>query len=490
MRVQGLLSGTANVDLASSGIERDSGYGIPNPLADLLIRLAPDLGESIYLPWDESGQLTARALSRKVHVHSDIPGGPVAASLAGLIVGGNLQVNQTDPILSPGFVVNGKLVKFSGAVAFPPMGMRYDVETAERDLFDRFPEKTTSSSVLAVRHLLAVAESRALVCVPNGFLFGSGAERELRKSVVDSGQLRAVIALPSGLLSTANIAISIVVLSPLGGEHTVRMINADHDRFRRMLSKSRSELTDVDAIVEALAGPADDELIRDVRADEIAANDYQLQVSRYLIPPEQKRIRAILEQAEKFALSDILQILRPPVVKSSDSANIVLRELGTADIPSYGLIEAPLKHIEVDEAMAKKLKRFYLRPLDIVLTTKGSVGKVGLVPEEAGDSKLRWIPGQSMVALRMISSAIDPKAIFMLLRSPLGQTLLQSIVSSGTIPFIQTRELGALAIPLPSTPELVVAAEVLEKEIELQREIGQLQTRLAALSKSLWSLNP
>lgn len=489
MQSQGLLSGPAAVELAGSGIERESGLGMPAEMADLLIRLAPDLGNTIYVAWDDSGQLTVRALHSGARVHCDVPAGPVAASLAGLIVGGPLTVDHTDPIQTPGPVSNGKLAQFSGAVAFPPIGMRYDVDTAERDLFGRFPEKTTLSSVLSVRHLLAMAQARVVVCVPNGFLFGASTERELRKSMVESGQIRAVIALPPGVLSVASIAISVIVLSPLGGEHTVRVVNADHDHFRRMVSKTRSELVDIDAIVEAATGRADGVVARDISADEIAANDYQLQVSRYLIPEEQKQIRAILERSKTVSLGDLVEIIRPPVVKSKDSTSVVLREVGVADLPAYGLIEEPQKRIEVDEAMARKLGRFHLRPFDIVLAIKGSVGKVGLVPREAGDADPPWIPGQSSVALRVSASGVDPKAVFMLLRSALGQTLLRSIVSSGTIPFIQTRELEALEIPVPPMAEQAAAAQILDQETDLQREIGHLQARLATLSQSLWALS-
>ena len=488
MQSQGLLSGSTAAELAGSSVELDSGLGMPPEVADLLVRLAPDLGNSIYVAWDSSGQLTARALNSGARVHCDVQGSPVAPSLAGLIVGGTLTVDHTDPIQAPGPVSKGKLTQFSGAVAFPPLGMRYDVETAERDLFSRFPEKTTLSSVLSVRHLLAIAQSRVVVCVPNGFLFGASTERELRKSMLESGQIRAVIALPPGVLSVASIAISMIVLTPSGRERTVRVVNADHDRFRRMVSKTRSELIDVDAIVEAATGQADGEISRDISADEIAANDYQLQVTRYLIPEEQKQIRAILERTKTVALGDLVEIYRPPVVKSLDGTSVVLREVGVGDLPAYGLIEEPQKRIEVDQAMAKKLGRFHLRPFDIVLAIKGSVGKVGLVPPGAGDSDPPWIPGQSSVALRVSNSNFDPKAIFMLLRSALGQTLIKSIVSSGTIPFIQTRELEALAVPVPPMAEQAVAAEILDQEIALQQEIGELQARLAMLSKSLWTV--
>ncbi|MBI2783098.1 MAG: N-6 DNA methylase [Gammaproteobacteria bacterium] len=488
MQSQGLLLGLGAADLAVPGLSRWDDFGMPPEVADLLMGLEPDLGQSIYVAWDGSGQLTARALKKGARVHSDIQMAPAIACLSGLIVGGQLTVEHTDPIRMPGSVAHGKLTKFDSAIAFPPIGLRYEPETAERDLFERFPEKTTLSSVLSLRHLMAVAKSRVLVCVPNGFLFGTNADYELRKSLVEKGQLRAVIALPPGLLASASIGISMLVISPQGGQRTVRMVNADDDRFRRMTSKTRSQLTRVDAIIDATNGRPDDTLARDVPIVEITANDYQLQVARYLIPVEQKRVLALLDNAELVSLGDQTEIIRPPVVKSKGKTSVLLREIGVADLPSYGYIEQPQKRIEVDEEVAKKLGRHHLQPLDIVLTIKGSVGKVGLVPDSLKTSDLPWVVGQSSVALRMTSPHINPKALFMLLRSGLGQALMKGIVSAGTMSFIQTRELEAMAVPVPSMAEQAVAAEVLEKEACLQREIRGLQTQLAQLSQALWSV--
>lgn len=488
MQAQGLLSGLSDADLPVPSAGPEFGLGMPAGVADLLLGLAPDLGNSIYVGWDSSGQLTARALRKRVRVHCDVVSGPALPCLSGLIAGGDLTVAHTNPIRAPGAVAQGKLSKFSSAVAFPPIGLRYDTETAEGDFFGRFPEKTTLSSVLSIRHLMAVADSRVIVCVPNGFLFGAHAERELRKSLIEQGQLRAVVALPPGLLSIASIAVSMLVLSPAGGERSVRVVNADDERFRRMISKTRSELTDIEAIIQAANGHADGLIAGDVTADEIASNDYQLQVTRYLIPDEQKRVLAFLEHAELAPLGGLVEVIRPPVVKSKDSASVTLREVGVGDLPAFGYIDEPQRSIDVDVEMARKLCRYHLRPWDVVMAIKGSVGRVGLVPPTIVDSNLPWVVGQSSVVLRVQSPSISPGALFMLLRSSLGQALIKSIVSAGTIPFIQTRELEALSIPIPSRAEQYKAANVLDQEARVQEEIRHLHGHLAQLSKNLWSI--
>ena len=488
MRAQGFLNGLSADDLTVSGAGTEFGMELPGELCDLLIGLAPRLGNSVYVAWDNAGSLTARALQTGAHVHCDVAASPAMVSLQGLIFGGHLAVEHTDPIRAPRAVAHGKLVRFDTAVAFPPIGQRYETEIADADRLVRFPERTTLSSVLSVRHLLAVAKNCVLVCVPNGFLFGANAERDLRKSLVKNGQLRAVVALPPGLLSSASIAISLLVLTPCGGETSVRVVNADDDRFRRMLSKTRSELTSLEAIIEATNGAADGSASRDVRAEEIESNDYQLQVTRYLVPDDQKQVQAFLAKAQLTQLRDIVEVIRPPVIKSKGNSRNAFREVGAADLPAYGYLSEPQRQIEVDEEMAKKLVRIALRPLDIVLVAKGSVGKVGLIPPLASDSLIPWVLGQSLVALRVKSQHINPVALFMMLRSDFGQALLKGIVAAGTVPFIQTRELEALSVPVLPMTEQSAAAEVLAHESRLQDEIRGLQEQLSRLSQNLWRL--
>ena len=131
-----------------------------------------------------------------------------------------------------------------------------------------------------------------------------------------------------------------------------------------------------------------------------------------------------------------------------------------------------------------------LCPNDIVLIVKGSVGKVGIVsgddePEEA----CAWIAGQSAIVLRVREgSRIDPRALFMQLRSPLGQQLLKGIVSGATIPLIQLKELRKLPVILPDAVTQQRAIDALEAEAVLARQIHQLREEQAFQASSLWQL--
>lgn len=488
----GLLNSVTAEELAPPASVLDGEPVIPAELANLLVRIGSAMSDGlrdVYVGWDAGGEIAARALQGGSKVHCEAPSAPVFVSLTGLIVGGMLTVRHADPIRDPGVASRGRLERFPTAIGFPPIGARYETEVSEMDLLHRFPEKTGLVSVLAIRHLTAVASRSVVVCVPNSLLFGLSAERDLRKYLVDAGQLRAVISLPPGLLPLASIGLSILVIAPAGGGRSVRMINADEEPFRRMISKTRSVLDNTDALVSALVGEPDDYSARDVPLSEVAANDYQLQVARYLIPEEQQKIRSMLDGAEMVPLGQLVQILRPPAAKSKPSSDVLLREVGVSDLSPYGYVEQASRQISVDRELAKKLAKYHLRPLDIVLTIKGSVGKVGLISEAILGSDVPWVAGQSSITLRVIGPNVDPRALFLLLRSPLGQALISGIVSAGTVPFIQTRELEALALPLPSVVQQAEVVAVLREEAVIQEQIAHLQDQLAKLSAPLWAIN-
>ena len=157
----------------------------------------------------------------------------------------------------------------------------------------------------------------------------------------------------------------------------------------------------------------------------------------------------------------------------------------------YAMGDAGLFPENVPVELIEKSRLQFLAPTDIVVMMKGNVGKVGIVPGTAPPSGPGgWILGQSTMALRVKpKTGVDPRALFMLLRSPLGQRLLASIVSNATIQLISLRELLQLEVPLPSPAETASCVDILAKEDRLQQQINELSAQQLALAKSLWPVD-
>ncbi|UIF86099.1 N-6 DNA methylase [Cupriavidus necator] len=241
-------------------------------------------GDTLYTPWDTGAQLSVRGTLKGAAVYLETPLPWRVTLQIGLLADGSLTVQIGDPIRFPQAIEEGKPRQFDVAIAFPPLNQRYEREVAEQDWFGRFPEKTTSGTILSIRHLLAQTRRRVAVAVTPSFLFGRG-EAALRIDLLQRGMVQAVVALPSGILSGPQVAIALLVLDPRGGHRTVRFVNADNERFVESLSKARSRLTNTSMLGDLILTDAADPDVIVVSVEEILANDAQLQVSRYVVPP-------------------------------------------------------------------------------------------------------------------------------------------------------------------------------------------------------------
>lgn len=462
-------------------------------LPSLLAALADaQPGELVYLPWDETGQLGAVFAAGGADVVAEVPSQPVIATLISMLHRKQWRIEQVNPITDRG-TREPPAPPYGIAAAIPPLGQRIDTQWLDRAFPGRFPERTSSGTVLAVRQLLAVTRTRIVVAVPNGLLFSSGAENNLREDLLRRGLLRAVVALPGGLLSGTSLALTVMVIDQAGGIDAVRFVNADTQRFKKVVSRTRSALTDPHGLASLCLSETEDPDVVSVSAQDLLKNGAQLQVNRYVLPQAIARAQATLATVKTVKLEELVEFLRaPPITGEAESENgdemsTVVREVGATDLPKFGYVTTPGRRVLVGPNAVDDQA---LRRGDIVLVVKGSVGKVGIVSAhvDADDADL-WIASQSAIVLRVRDpSRIDPRALFMQLRSPLGQQLLKGIVSGATIPLIQLKELRKLPVIAQDLATQQRATRALEEEADLERQITELREQQAFQTASLWQL--
>lgn len=484
-----------NVDVLNLAEERFispvGGYlNMPGEVADLMSAMA-DIrsSDSVYTPWDSSfAQLASRAAIKSKDVyyesilHSSIP------ALVSLLSTNEFEVSISNPILQPTAIEGGKPRLFDITVAFPPFGMKYPADEIRRDLFNRFPERTTIGSVLAVRHAISQTKSKLVIAVQNSLLFSHGYEKELRKDLVEKGMIEAVIAMPNGLLSLTNIAFTILVINPKGGLNSIKFINADSPEFYVVVARTRNDLRNIDGLLELIKSNKESTNCSIVSNQVVLSNDAQLQVDRYVVSDSRKRLEKQLSGLRKIQLGDIARTVRAIPLGSIESKPIAVMEIGAADLSQFGYIAPKGKTISVDENLAKRYEDCFLRPLDIVLIVKGSVGKIGIVPADVpGSGNGGWVAGQSAIVLR-VHPEYCAQSLFVQLRSPMGQELLAGIVSGATIKLIQLRELMKLEVVQSTSDQDAKSREIIDSEERLEREIQKIRAEQESLSKNVWKL--
>ncbi len=474
-----------NLILLHQNGKRD-GLWLPLELSTLMVDLAEiSENDNVYVCWDDAGALSQACAEKTKNISLETPRRSAMPALVSLLIDSKFKISFSDPIRNPSYLEEGGLVKFDKSIADIPFGQKYDKDITDTDFLDRFPEKTTSSNILGLRHLIAQTNGRIVLMVSLNMLFSSGAEKTLREDILKQGILETVISMPGGSLLNTQIPYAILILDSNGGHDTVKFINADVDRFKKK-SYARVELVNMDELREIALTQKSNDFSETVSVNEILENDAQLTVTRYVLPEEDKKLLEIISSSETTNLESLVALIGPPrsLKKDQISNSIDVKELGPSDMPLFGYVKTPGKVIETDKDVAYKS---FLKPLDIVLVSKGSVGKVGIVPEDFTATGHAWAPGQSTNILRVRDvNIIDPRALFMLLRSQIGQGLLKTLATGATIPLIKLSDLRKLKVPLPSQEDSNAAIKAFNKECEIQKTIDGLKKEQKLISSNIW----
>jgi type I restriction enzyme M protein len=477
-------------DFISTSVSgREFGFlGVPRELADLMVALAlPDENLSIYIPFETLFQLTFRVQQYSRNTFSETKYVNPLPWLLCILSDVPADIRLGDELLKPSYLLDGRLVRFDTCLAFPPFGVKVSEEIAERDPYGRFPEKTTSFTILAIRHVIATTKGRAIIAVPNSLLFGRGAEHLLRQSLIHSGLVEGVIALPPALLPSTGISMSLLVLNMDRHQQNILFLDGANQEFFSKDGKGRSLLHGWNTLRDIFLSREEGLFSRLVSTNEVLANDAYFQVSRYCLSPELNAFEKLLAKYETKSLDELVRFIRPFPLADKDG-EVLVDEVGPSDFPEYGYVKGPGKAIKTSLENLQKGNKHYLKGGDIIIALKGSVGKVAIVHEYSISSPL--VAGQSCMILRVTNPGIiDSRALFMFLKSEAGQLLLKQIVSSGsTVPIIQLRALEKVSIPIPSKEEQEKVIAAFEEIQSMEKHVQELRNNQRKVSKQYWAI--
>ena len=201
-------------------------------------------------------------------------------------------IHQGNTLTSPHFREAGTLKTFDYVVANPPFSDKrwatgLDPANDEHKRFQPFgvpPAKQGDYAYLL--HIVRSLKStgRGACILPHGVLFRGNAEAEIRRNLVAKGYILGIIGLPPNLFYGTGIPACILVLDK-GEAHRrtgIFMIDASA-AFAKDGPKNRLRAQDIHKIVDTFARQSDlPGYARLVPLAEIAANDYNLNLPRYI----------------------------------------------------------------------------------------------------------------------------------------------------------------------------------------------------------------
>ncbi|HCT4630093.1 TPA: type I restriction-modification system subunit M [Proteus mirabilis] len=186
---------------------------------------------------------------------------------------------------------NGQLKTFDFAVANPPFSNKNWTNgiNPKEDEFDRFswgipPEKNGDYAFLL--HIIKSLKStgKGAVILPHGVLFRGNAEARIRENLIKQGYIKGIIGLPANLFYGTGIPACIIVIDKEHAQarESIFMVDASKG-FIKDGNKNRLRSQDIYKIVEVFTKQLEQpRFSRMVPLSEIAANDYNLNIPRYI----------------------------------------------------------------------------------------------------------------------------------------------------------------------------------------------------------------
>ncbi|PUD51162.1 type I restriction-modification system subunit M [Helicobacter pylori] len=237
---------------------------------------------------------------------------------------------------NPFFIKNGMLQTFDYCLANPPFslknwtdGLSIDPKSKQviNDRFNRFEDGTPPEKNGDFAFLLHIIKSlkdtgKGAVILPHGVLFRGNAERAIRKNLLLKGYIKGVIGLAPNLFYGTSIPACVIVLDKENARTRkgVFVIDASKD-FKKDGNKNRLREQDVQKMIDTFNALKEIPYYsKMVSLEEISANDYNLNIARYI---------AAKQESEKdlFALINSPSYLPKNEIKAYDPYFQVFKEL-------------------------------------------------------------------------------------------------------------------------------------------------------------------
>lgn len=293
----------------------------PRSIVKLLVMLLdPKAGETVYDPACGTGGMLIEAIR---HINNNkLTYGKIfgqeknlstsAIARMNLFLHGaqDFTIGQADTLRQPLFIENNKLKTFDCVIANPPFSLEaWGAEAFANDRYGRniwgCPSDSNGDFAWLQHMIKSMNEEkgRCAVVLPQGVLFRSGKEGEIRKALIESDKLECVITLVGGVFYSTGVSACILLLNN-NKEHThkgrICLINAEsiYTPMRAQNIMTEENIQEVFSLYQNYEDVI--EKVKVVNLDDIKAKDYSLSVSNYIEKKPEEAIDPEKVKAEYF----------------------------------------------------------------------------------------------------------------------------------------------------------------------------------------------
>ena len=238
------------------------------------------------------------------------------------------QIEWCDTINNPKLIEGDALMKFDIVVANPPFSLdKWGHENAEADRYKRFwrgiPPKSKGDYAF-ILHMIetTLPHGKVGVIVPHGVLFRGSAEQKIRQKLIEENLLEAVIGLPTNLFYGTGIPAAILIFNKAKTTKDIIFIDASKG-FEDGKKQNKLRQQDIQKIVSAYKDfKTIDKYSSVVKPDEVAENDFNLNIPRYVDTFEEE------EPVDIAAVQQEITKLEEELIEVRTEMKAHLKELG------------------------------------------------------------------------------------------------------------------------------------------------------------------
>jgi len=305
-------------DFADSAGKKGGEFYTPNRVVRLLVSIIePQEGMTVYDPTVGSGGMLIQSKQyveeqgqngRNLALYGQDNNGTVWSICKMNMILHNItdaHVENEDTLDTPMFVEGNYIKQFDRVIANPPFSQNYSRTTMkfpQRFHHGYTPESGKKADLMFVQHMIASVKpgGKMATIMPHGVLFRGGAEKAIRESILKEGIVEAIIGLPPNLFYGTSIPACVLVINKNRLEEqkgSVLFINADAE-YGEGRAQNYLRPEDLEKIIQVYRHHREiPRYSRLVTLDELAANDYNLNIRRYVDnspEPEIEDVRAHL----------------------------------------------------------------------------------------------------------------------------------------------------------------------------------------------------
>lgn len=282
----------------------------PPEVSRLLARLVdPQPGDRLYDPTMGSGSLLISVAEHLQHAHDtndfalygqEINRDTWALAKMNAVLHGfpAAHFERGDTLAAPKHLEDGGLMTFDVVVANPPFSLkewgykRAELDAKGHNRYHRGLPPKTRGDFAFISHMMASVVrdgGRMGVVVPHGVLFRGGREGTIREALIRENLLEAVIGLPEKLFYGTGIPAALLIFRYGKTTEDVLFVDASADFEAGTRQNKLRDDVDSERVVRALMAfrtdpsyEGEEKYAHRATFEEIEANDFNLNVSRYV----------------------------------------------------------------------------------------------------------------------------------------------------------------------------------------------------------------